>query len=249
MKRNAQTTFVIAIVAMLFISCGKETEPAAPSASPTRNVGYAMCGESGTATVVGDSAWRTLLNDLFDAVDEGCEVSFWNVDSIADYPRDVVSHRTAVRDSACIWSGQMFDRGHTMSVFLDTSIGNYICSASKVAQTFDASFVMRLYQIVGQEELLIVNSQSQFDSLFPDCCLPLYVDFGTQSLLAAWGTTPASVYSTEASVECNGNDVTVTININLTQYWCAEGWKKVFACDKITDTQNATLNVNMQYVQ
>ena len=248
MKRNVITTVILAVAAMLAVGCTPEN--VAPEPQPnetTRNVSYVKCGEPGHATVTGVEAWHALLNTLFDAVDEGCEVSFWETaDGEGQATKESVTYRTASRDSAYAWGESMYDSGYVVSVIFDPDEHVYVCSAVKTIPMPDyRSFYSSLYGVVGPEELLVINSQVEFDTLFPNCAMPIYLDFNTQSLLAVYGTSLQTVTSTAANVSFDGNEVTVTITVELGDGDCPTGWTKVFACSpKIIDGMNVSLIVN-----
>ena len=109
------------------------------------------------------------------------------------------------------------------------------------------SFYLSLHDVIGVEELLVVNSQAEFDSLFPECTMPIYVDFNTQSLLAVYGSSVQTVASTAADVSFAGNGVTVTITVLLGDGDCPEGWMEVFTCTpKITEDLDVSLVINYQ---
>ena len=210
---------------------------------------YTVCGEPGSATTTGTDEWHALLDSLLTSAEGGCAVTFWDADLTAAQPtKETVTYSTASRDSAFAWGERMYDQGYAVSVIYDPQTGQYNCSAV-MATAIDNSlnFLSCLPHIIGPNELLIINSQAEFDSIFPNCILPVYIDFGTQSLIAAWGATPSNVMSTEANVEYNGNDVLVTINVTLGHADIPEGWKIVFTTSpKISSEQNVLLVVNFQ---
>ena len=143
MKRNVISTVILAVAALLAVGCTHEN--VAPEPQPTvttRNVSYLKCGESGHATVTGDEAWHALLDTLFDAVDEGCVVSFWEAaDGGAGQPtKESVTYRTASRDSAYAWGERMYDQGYTVSVIFDPDSGQYVCSAAKITPVITTTF-------------------------------------------------------------------------------------------------------------
>ena len=365
MKRNVISTVILAVLALLAVDCTPEN--VAPEPQPnetTRNVSYVKCGESGHATVTGDEAWHALLGTLFDAVDEGCEVSFWEAAGGSDKPtKESVTYRTASRDSAYAWGERMYDQGYTVSVIFDADSGQYVCSAVKTTsdpervfrnvgiascggvysngrrigsetewvalldslfdvadsgcliavwnfdyipdtnQTKSAitystplrdsafvwidtmfnrnycttvvfnpvdrvyiltakplttgpqwsnpdnhslyySFFMGLALAVEMEEPLVINSQEQFDSLMPYTFLPYYIDFNTQSLICAWGSSPSNIVSMESNIEYNESDVTVSVDINLGGHPYSPCWYIALPCDKITDGCSVALYVN-----
>ena len=369
MKRNVISTVILAVAALLAVGCTPEN--VAPEPQPnetTRNVSYVKCGESGHATVTGDEAWHALLNTLFDAVDEGCVVSFWEAaDGEGQATKESVTYRTASRDSAYAWGERMYDQGYTVSVIFDPDSGQYVCSAvkttsdpervfrnvgiascggvysngrrigseaewvalldslfdvadsgcliavwnfdyipdtnqTKSAITYstplrDSAFVWidtmfnrnycttvvfdpvnRVYILTAKplttgpqwydpdhhglyysffsgltlaveaEVPLVINSQEQFDSLMPYTFLPYYIDFNTQSLLCVWGGAPHEIHSLETTIDYSGNDVIVTIDIQMDWYTYSPPWYIALPCNKITDDQNIILVVNKELI-
>lgn len=255
MKRNI-LTIMAAVAALLAIGCTPEN--VAPEPQPnetTRNVSYVKCGEPGHATVTGDEAWHALLNTLFDAVDEGCVVSFWEAaDGEGQATKESVTYRTASRDSAYVWGERMYDQGQTVLVLLDTIEYIYICSAAKVTpapgyQPFpgyqpDASISL-LHQVIERNVVLVINSQDQFDSLFPNCYINIPVNFDTQSMLVAWGVCPNMFVSTDVSVTRDGNDVTLIVDVNMSMATQPGNWIAVTACSpKVSDEQTVALEIN-----
>ena len=140
MKRNIIITAFVA--AMLAVGCNREETPAPTPTGTIRNVSYIACGEDGHETVTDDAGWNTLMNRLFDAVDDGCKVIFWNPDSVGGetQPKDVVTYRTASRDSAFAWSERMYDQGYTVSVVFDTIGHVYVGSAVKTIPMPSANY-------------------------------------------------------------------------------------------------------------
>ena len=125
---------MLAAAAMLAMGCNREETPAPTPTGTIRKVSYIACGEESHATVTGEAEWQTLMNRLFDAVEVGCELTFWNPDSVGGetQPKDVVTYRTASRDSAFAWSERMYDQGYTVSVVFDTIGHVYVGSAVKM---------------------------------------------------------------------------------------------------------------------
>lgn len=365
MKHNILTT-VIAAVALLAIGCTREEVTPAPAPTTVvRNVNYIVCGESATATVTGEAEWHALLDSLFDAVDGGCELTFWDAAAAQQQAKETVTYTTASRDSAFAWGEKMYDEGYTISVIFDPQTGRYNCSAVKTnsaperqyrnvgvsvcgylnpwghrvdsdtawihlldalfdsidegcvvaiwnngyipdtnqaktaisyrtalrdsAYTWIDTMFNRNYCItvffdpvdlvysltatelanspiplgypdyypslhcdlliglqlaVDEDVPLVINSQEQFDSLLPYSFLPRYIDFNTQTLICAWGGSPNGIYSLETSIEHDGNDVIVTVDIKMTMLFYSPNWFIFLPCDKITDDQNVSLVVN-----
>ncbi len=134
MNRNIISIFLLAAMAVLAVGCTRENVAPEPQPSPTvRNVSYVKCGEPGRATVTGDAAWHALLDTLFDAVDDGCEVSFFDATRGEQMTKETVSYRTASRDSAYAWGERMYDSGYVVSVIFDPEDHIYVCSAIKTA--------------------------------------------------------------------------------------------------------------------
>ena len=186
MKRNVITTVILAVAAMLAVGCTPEN--VAPEPQPnetTRNVSYVKCGEPDHATVTGDEAWHALLNTLFDAVDEGCVVSFWDAGGgEGQSTKESVTYRTASRDSAYVWGERMYDQGYTVSVIFDPDSGQYVCSAVKT--TSDPERVFRNVGIascggvysngrrIGSETEWVALLDSLFDVADSGCLIAVW---------------------------------------------------------------------------
>lgn len=165
-------------------------------------------------------------------------------------------YSTPLRDSAFVWIDTMFNRNYCTTVVFDPIDHVYILTAKPLTtgpQWYDPdnhslyySFFMGLSLAVEAEEPLVINSQEQFDSLMPYTFLPYYIDFNTQSLICAWGTPPNEIYSFETSIEYNGNDIVVTVDILMNMYMFGVLWYIALPCDKISDDQNVILVVNKE---
>ena len=247
MNRNIISIFLLAAMAVLAVGCNRENVAPEPQPSPTvRNVSYVKCGEPGRATVTGDAAWYALLDTLFDAVDDGCEVSFFDATRGEQMTKETVSYRTASRDSAYAWGERMYDSGYVVSVILDPMEHLYVCSAIKTAPMPGYQpFTSILHRVIERNVVLVINSQEQFDSLFPNCYITIPVDFGMQSLLVAWGTGPNHVVSTDVSVTREGNDVTLIVDVNMSLLTVPGQWIATTICSpKLSDEQNVALVIN-----
>lgn len=249
MKHNILIT-VIADVVLLVIGCTREEVTPAPEPTTpiVRNVNYVQCSKYRNSTVTGEEEWRKLLGTLFDYVYEGCAVYLWDADYAPDsnQTKTGIIYRTAVSDSAYEWIETLFDQHYMISIGFDQNSQLYVCSASEMtSQPEFHSFLWYLMQVVGNEQLLIINSQAELDSLLPGCFLPSYVDFDTQTLLAAHGPASCTVASVDTNIEYTGNDVLVTITVTMSYLSTPDRWMAAFACDKITDNQNVSLVVNI----
>ena len=134
MKRFKQISTVL-VVALLAVGCNREDTPGTAPSGTVRNVSYIACGERNQETVTGDAGWNTLMNRLFDAVDDGCKVTFWNPDSVGSGQQtaDESTYRTSLRDSAFAWSKRMYDQGFTVSASGDPVEHVYIGYAVKTS--------------------------------------------------------------------------------------------------------------------
>ncbi len=225
-----------------------------------RNVGIASCGGvyfSGRR-IGNETEWVNLLDSLFDVADSGCLIAVWNFDYIpnTNQTKSGITYSTPLRDSAYVWIDTMFNRNYCTTVVFDPVNRVYILTAKPLTtgpQWYDPdhhglyySFFSGLTLAVEAEVPLVINSQEQFDSLMPYTFLPYYIDFNTQSLICAWGTPPQEIYSFETSIEYNGNDVIVTIDILMNMYMFSVPWYIALPCNKITDDQNIILVVNKE---
>lgn len=102
-----------------------------------------------------------------------------------------------------------------------------------------------LQQVAAPEQLLIINSQEEFDSVFRECAMPLDVDFSSKTLLCIYGYCTQCIIDTNARVDFNeDSSVTVTITVKLGDCLSAEPWYIAFVCDKIESNQNVSLLIN-----
>ena len=127
MKKSTFSIAIIAMFGLLVVGCHDEpVNTEGPTPSPTmRNVAYVACGEPQRATVTGDDEWHTLLNSLFDAVDNGCAVTFWNPDAPGAKTTDTVTISTPDRQQAYTWGEEMYDQGYTVTIIFDSTGGVY----------------------------------------------------------------------------------------------------------------------------
>ena len=105
-----------------------------------------------------------------------------------------------------------------------------------------------LKQIAQPHELVIINSQEEFDATYPECAIPLDFDFSKVSLLSVHGSC-AGILDKQVTIDReNGDNITITITItenNFIQgFW---SWSLSFLCAKIYDDQNVQLIVNYIY--
>lgn len=130
MKRTVKTLALVAVLGLLAIGC--HDDPVTPTPTPTvRKVNYTACGEQQSATVTSDDEWHTLLDRLFEAVDEGCTVTFWNPDANSAKSADTVTISTADRQQAYRWGEEMYDQGYIVSIVYDENTGTYLGTAIK----------------------------------------------------------------------------------------------------------------------
>ena len=223
-----------------------------------RNVGIASCGGvyfSGRR-IGNETEWVNLLDSLFDVADSGCLIAVWNFDYIpnTNQTKSGITYSTPLRDSAYVWIDTMFNRNYCTTVVFDPVNRVYILTAKPLTtgpQWYDPdhhglyySFFSGLTLAVEAEVPLVINSQEQFDSLMPYCFPPYYIDYNTQSLLCAWGSSSQSIAWKEYDIEYNGNDIIVTVTVQKNGYQFSEYWYLALPIDKITDDQNVTLIVN-----
>ena len=247
MKNTVLSFTLLAVLAIAAVGCHKD-QPIVPDQPVTRHINYIECGIQKTITVTSDDEWHSLLNNLFDAAESGCSIAFWDADMPNDTmsAKETVTYSTAVRDSAYRWGERMYDYGYTVSVYFDRENNKYVCSAVKmtVVLEYQQSFTTQLHMVIGSEEMLVINSQEQFDSIFPNCNVPIYVDFETQSLIATWGIAPSTVWSTDTRIEYN-NEVGVIITIVVGDGDHPDSWDMAVTCSpKISAEQPVSLIVN-----
>ena len=210
-----------------------------------RNIYYVNCDHVDAVSVIGDAEWQSLLDSLLDASGEGCPTILWSPDTGTILPQAVSSYRTFDRDSVITWSERMFDYGLTVSVLFDQTEQIYNCSAVNTVAQAHSPLATHISGVIDEEELLIINSQAQYDSLFPNCPLQTQVDFESQSLLAAYGIIPSTIFATVASVTRNGNDIAVTLSVIWGDGAHPERWATAFVCSpKIVNEQNISLIIN-----
>ena len=210
-----------------------------------RNIYYVNCDHVDAVSVIGDAEWQSLLDSLLDASGEGCPTILWSPDTGTILPQAVSSYRTFDRDSVITWSEGMFDYGLTVSVLFDQTEQIYNCSAVNTVAQAHSPLATHISGVIDEEELLIINSQAQYDSLFPNCPLQTQVDFESQSLLAAYGIIPSTIFATVASVTRNRNDITVTLSVIWGDGAHPERWATAFVCSpKIVKEQNISLIIN-----
>lgn len=102
-----------------------------------------------------------------------------------------------------------------------------------------------LHHVAAPEQLVIINSQEEFDSVFHECAMPLDVDFSSKTLLCIYGYCTQCIIDTYARVDFNeDSSVTVTITVKLGDCLSAEPWYMAFVCDKIENNQNISLLIN-----
>ena len=218
----------------------------------TFNVGWARCGIVASNLIAEYSVWCNLLDEQFDAVDEGCIAAIWNADFIPDtsQTKTCIIYRTPLRDSAYSWIETMFAHNYFILLLFDTYENVYTLTAKEMTTPPVYYHILTgLALVVGEEVPLVINSQAEFDSLLPYSVLPYNnVDFNTQSLICAWGQVPNWISSQEANVEYDGNDVIVTVDIKMSILMCAPTWWIAIPCNKITDDQNVILIVNKELI-
>ena len=112
-------------------------------------------------------------------------------------------------------------------------------------QEENASLFDCLSSIVQPQQLVIINSQDEYDSLFPSCPLSTNIDFESETLYAVHGYTPNCIISENISAHCNGNNVSITIDITTGDCTSPEKWVKVFTSNKVEEDQIISLTINL----
>ena len=112
-------------------------------------------------------------------------------------------------------------------------------------QEENASLFDCLSSIVQPQQLVIINSQDEYDSLFPNCPLSTNIDFESKTLYAVHGYTPNCIISEDISAHCNGNNVSITIDISTGDCTSPEKWVKVFTSNKVEEDQIISLTINL----
>lgn len=110
---------------------------------------------------------------------------------------------------------------------------------------------IRVY--MGSNDYIKVNSQAEYDSLFPDCTLPKKVDFESKTLYVVKRTLihPFISEKTSCYYSFGGNYVNIYIDVETDQE--AESvysnYLKVFTADKTKENQKVFLSLNIDYEQ
>lgn len=111
-------------------------------------------------------------------------------------------------------------------------------------QEENASLFDCLSSIVQPQQLVIINSQDEYDSLFPNCPLSTNIDFESKTLYAVYGYTISCILRDDITTLCNGNNVSITIDIIIGDCPSAEKWIKVFTSNEIGENQIVSLTIN-----
>ena len=105
-----------------------------------------------------------------------------------------------------------------------------------------------LKQIAQPHELVIINSQEEFDATYPECAIPLDFDFSKVSLLSVHGSCTEFLDKQVTIDRENGDNITITITITEGNFILGFlPWSLSFLCAKIYDDQNVQLIVNYIY--
>ena len=113
----------------------------------------------------------------------------------------------------------------------------------------DIPFNDCLCQVAEPEQLVIINSQEEFDSVFHGCAMPLEVNFSNKTLLCIYGYCTQCVIDTYARVDFNeDSSVTVTVTVELGDCLSAEPWYMAFVCDKIENIHNVSFVINTENI-
>ena len=105
-----------------------------------------------------------------------------------------------------------------------------------------------LKQIAQPHELVIINSQEEFDATYPECAIPLDFDFSKVSLLSVHGSC-SDVLDKQVTIDReNGDDITITITIYEDRFTHGIlSWSLSFLCAKISEDQDVQLIVNYEW--
>ena len=101
-----------------------------------------------------------------------------------------------------------------------------------------------LSNIAQPKQLIIINSQAEYDSLFPNCSLSTDINFEYKTLYSVYGFTTSCILNEDINVHCNGNNISITIDINTGDCTSIGKWIKVFTSNKIEENQIISLTIN-----
>lgn len=211
MKRLKQITLVIAAM-LLVVGCNKENA-VTPTPEPTvRSVSYIVCGEQGQSTVKGDAEWDALLDSLLDAVDGGCNLTFWDASHVGGMQgKENVEYRTASRDSVFIWGERMYDQGYSVSIVFDSIENVYVGSAIKLLSDSEPYHVRF---IIDEIKDTSVNGIGELVRLFGR-----FIDTVTAGYGVDFWCTDSSFYGNNRQHIRNNLE---TYNTEIILQWCLQ---------------------------
>jgi hypothetical protein len=110
---------------------------------------------------------------------------------------------------------------------------------------------IRVY--MGSNDYIKVNSQAEYDSLFPDCTLPKKVDFESKTLYVVKRTLihPFISEKTSCYYSFGGNYVNIYIDVETDREaeQIYSNYLKVFTANKPKENQKVFLCLNIDYEQ
>ncbi|MBQ6742306.1 MAG: hypothetical protein IJR04_06940 [Bacteroidales bacterium] len=101
-----------------------------------------------------------------------------------------------------------------------------------------------LLQNIDQDQLVVINSQNEFASFFPDCAVPPTIDFETKSLFAIHGLSTSGIYDIEARCECCMDTLNVILTVKKDMTCVMMPWQYAFSIDKLLENQIVTLTID-----
>ncbi len=103
-----------------------------------------------------------------------------------------------------------------------------------------------IHRKIEFEQLVMINSQTEYESLFSGCEDSLYnIDFTHKTLFVVWGGTPNLIEDKKITCEKKNNKINISIDITQNDCTSPEYWRYLFYIDyKITDKENVSLKIN-----
>ena len=103
-----------------------------------------------------------------------------------------------------------------------------------------------IHRKIEFEQLVMINSQSEYESLFSGCEDSLYnIDFAHKTLFVVWGCTPSLITDKKITCDKKGNNINICIDIIEDDHSTPEYWRYLFYIDyKITDKEYVSLKIN-----
>ena len=106
-----------------------------------------------------------------------------------------------------------------------------------------------IHRKIEFEQLVMINSQSEYESLFSGCEDSLYnIDFAHKTLFVVWGGTPDCILNKRIACEKQNNKINISIDIINGDCTAPDYWRYLFYIDyKVTDKENVSLKINKRY--